>query len=578
MRRRFGEVVALRDVDLDVAAGEVVGLLGPNGAGKTTLLRIVATLLEPDGGQVAVCGTELGVDAAAVRRHLGLAGQYASLDPLLTARENLELVGSLYGIESRDCVQRSAALLESLGLHDVADRRVAAYSGGMRRRLDLGATLIGEPSLLLLDEPTSNLDPRSRIELWDLIDQIAARGSAVLITSQHLDEVERLADRVVVLRNGTVIADDQPRALRRRIGGQVLEIGIDGIAAQTTAEHVLADQGLTLRVDPATSRLTAAAHGLPAAAAAATALTASGIEATDFTLRSPSLEEAFLALTGDASEPTADEEVVGRATLAERTKPTVTHSPLRDIAVITGRYWRHLLRTPQSIFFAAVQPVLFVLGLDAVFGTLVEQQLGTDYIQFLLPGVIVMNLALAAGTTGVGLANDLQQGIIDRFRTLPMTHTAIIIGRTSTDLIRNAVALALMIAAGFAIGFRLDGGLPGGAAALAVALLFGYATTWVFAAVGLAVKDPQAAAFIGFAPVLVFVYLSSAWVPIDTMDGAVQAFARNQPVNVTIESVRGLANGTSPSTQTLQALAWSCALIVAFAALTTWQLRHATHT
>ena len=526
----------------------------------------------------SVCGRELADDAAAVRRHLGMAGQHASLDPLLTARENLELIGSLYGIGSRDCVERSSALLGALGLHDAADRRVATCSGGMRRRLDLGATLIGEPSLLLLDEPTANLDPHSRHELWDLIDQIAARGSAVLITSQHLEEVERLADRVVVLRSGSVIADDRPHALRRSVGGRILEIGFDDIAAQTTAERVLAHQGLALRSDPATSRLTAAApHGLAAAAAAATALTASGVDATDFTLRTPSLEEAFLALTGDTSEPTApDAGTVGRATLAAPSKPTVTRSPVRDVAVITGRYWRHLVRTPQSVFFAAVQPVLFVLGLDAVFGTLVERQLGTEYIQFLLPGVVVMNLALAAGTTGVGLATDLQQGIIDRFRTLPMTHTAIIIGRTSTDLIRNAIALALMIAAGFAIGFRLGGGVAGGAAALAVALVFGYATTWVFASVGLAVKDPQAAAFIGFAPVLVFVYLSSAWVPVDSMNGAVQAFARHQPVNVTIESVRGLANGTHPTSQTLQSLVWSVALVAVFAALTTRQLRRAT--
>jgi ABC-2 type transport system permease protein/oleandomycin transport system permease protein len=244
---------------------------------------------------------------------------------------------------------------------------------------------------------------------------------------------------------------------------------------------------------------------------------------------------------------------------------------------MTGRNWKRLIRTPESVFFAAVQPVLFVLGLTAVFGALVEDAIGGDYIQFLLPGVLVMQVTLAAGTTGVGLASDLRDGIVDRFRSLPLAPVAVLAGRTTTDLIRNAVAVAVMVAAGFAVGFRLDGGGPaGGVAALAVALLFGYATTWLFAAVGLAVRDPQAASFLGFAPVLLFVYLSSAWVPIDTMSDGVQGFARHQPVNVTIEAVRGLANGTAATGTVLQSLAWSVALVACFATLATRQLRRTT--
>ena len=238
---------------------------------------------------------------------------------------------------------------------------------------------------------------------------------------------------------------------------------------------------------------------------------------------------------------------------------------------MTGRYWKHLMRTPQSLFFATVQPLLFVVGLQAVFGDLVAEHLGENYIQFLLPGVIVMNLILAAGVTGVGLATDLQEGIIDRFRSLPMARGAVLVGRTTTDLARSTLAVAVMVIAGFALGFRLDGGLWGGLAAIAVALLFGYAATWVFAAVGLAVKDPQAANFVGFVPVLLFVYLSSAWVPIETMSGAVQGFARYQPVNATIESVRGLANGTDVTSQTLQSIGWSVALIALFSFIATRQ-------
>ena len=577
VEKRFGDVVALSGVDLEVDAGEVVGLLGPNGAGKTTLVRTVATLLVPDAGTVEVCGSG---DPSTIRTNIGLAGQYASVDELLTGRENLELIGRLYGIDAQACAARAADLLAAIGLEHAADRRVGTYSGGMRRRLDLGATLIGEPALLLLDEPTAGLDPRSRRDLWDLVDEIAGRGAAVLVTSQHIEEVERLADRVVVLRGGAVIADDVPGELRRRLGGQVLEVRADAGDVDAAAA-ALVGAGLSPRTDLPAGRITAAAAGgVAAAGVAAQALVAARIEPTELSLRTPSLEEAFFALTGDvdavagAADP--DDVAATSLTMTSRTRPVVSHSAIRDVAAVTGRYWKHLVRTPQSLFFATVQPILFVLGLQAVFAGLVEQVVGDDYIQFLLPGVIVMNLVLAAGTTGVGLATDLQEGIIDRFRSLPMAHVAVLAGRTTTDLLRSALALVIMVAAGMAIGFRFQGGLARGAAALAVALLFGYAVTWVFAAVGLAVRDPQAATFLGFAPVLLFVYLSSAWVPVDSMDGAVQAFARNQPVNVTIEAVRGLANGAPVTGEVLQSITWSVLLVVAFASIATRQLRRVT--
>ena len=582
----FGEVAALRDVDLEVRAGEVVGLLGPNGAGKTTLVRIIATLLDPDAGEVVVCGEDARRRPAAVRGHLGLAGQFASVDELLTGRENLVLIGRLYGLAADDARARADALLRSIGLDAAADRRVGTYSGGMRRRLDLGATLIGEPSLLLLDEPTTGLDPRSRLELWDLIDAIAERGAAVLITSQNLEEVERLADRVIVLDAGAVIADAHPQALQRQIGGHVLDVrvdtgapdGADGAIADAHRELVAA--GLDVRDDPARGRVTAPlAGGLPAAVATAQRLVDARVEPVEFALRVPSLEEAFLSLTGQAGEATDEAEATASpaaGALPDGERPSRTASAMRDVAVTTGRDIKRLLRTPQLLFFAAVQPVLFVLGLAAVFGDLVEQVLGDDYIQFLLPGVVVMQVALAAGATGVGLAADLQDGIIDRFRSLPMSQVAVLAGRTTTDLVRNALTLTIMVVAGFVLGFSLRGGLLRGLAALGLALLFGYAATWVFASVGLAVKDPQAANFIGFAPVLLFVYLSSAWVPIETMSGAVQGFARHQPVNVTIEAVRGLANGTEATGEIVQSIAWSLALLAGFGVLATRQFRRVT--
>ena len=296
--RSFGDVAALNGVDLEVRAGEVVGLLGPNGAGKTTLVRIVATLIEPDHGQVSVCGRDSSTSARAVRSRLGLAGQFASVDELLTGRENLELIGRLYGIAPADCRLRAEDLLVMLGLTAAADRRVSTYSGGMRRRLDLGATLIGEPSLLLLDEPTTGLDPHSRLELWDLIGDLAGRGTGVLITSQNLEEIERLAHRVIVLDNGEVIADDRPEALRRRIGGQILDVGVDARDVDATT-RALRTAGFDARPDRRRHRVTAATtDGIRAAADATHGLIEAHTEPTEFALRHPSLEEAFLTLTG----------------------------------------------------------------------------------------------------------------------------------------------------------------------------------------------------------------------------------------------------------------------------------------
>ena len=322
----------------------------------------------------------------------------------------------------------------------------------------------------------------------------------------------------------------------------------------------------------------ATTDGIHAAAEAARSLYDARTEPSEFALRMPSLEEVFLTLTGTAIERddgnASSVRLDGSATPI-RSRPVTTRSTSRDIAVVVGSDWKRLLRTPESLFFAAVMPVMFVLGLAAVFGDLVETVIGQDYIQFLLPGVLVMQVTLAAGATGVGLATDLRDGIIDRFRSLPMAQISVLTGRTTADLARNALAAAVMVAAGFAIGFRLDGGLASGAAALGIALLFGYAATWVFAAAGLAVKDPQAANFIGFAPVLLFVYLSSAWVPIETMNGAVQGFARHQPVNVTIEAVRGLANGTSDTNDIVTSLAWSIGIIATFGWLANRQFRKA---
>lgn len=237
---------------------------------------------------------------------------------------------------------------------------------------------------------------------------------------------------------------------------------------------------------------------------------------------------------------------------------------------VTGRALRRLRRTPQLLFFALVQPMLFVAALGPIFGRLVERQTGVDYAQYLIPGVLVMSITLAAGGTGVAVAEDVQAGVVDRFRSLPMPRHALLVGRTVADLCRNAAAMVLVVIVGLLLGFRFHQGLARGVAALALVALFGFALSWLFAAVGLAVRDVQAAQFVGFAPVLPLVFLSGAWIPVEAMAGPLQPFARNQPVNVTLEAVRSLVDstpGTSGTTSVLPAVLWSLALVTAFAPL-----------
>src|SRR5947207_2901919 len=239
LAKRFGEVVALDGIDFEVPAGSVFGLLGPNGAGKTTAVRVLATVIAPDGGRAEVLGHDVQREGEAVRHRIGLAGQNAAVDPNLTGRENLRLIGRLTQLPRGTIESRSGEILERFGLAEAADRPVRTYSGGMRRRLDVGAALVHRPPVLFLDEPTTGLDPEGRNELWEVIRELVADGTTVLLTTQYLEEADRLADRIVVINDGRVIADDTPAALKAQLGSTVTELGFaDSVEAGQAGDLV----------------------------------------------------------------------------------------------------------------------------------------------------------------------------------------------------------------------------------------------------------------------------------------------------------------------------------------------------
>ncbi|MGH3478253.1 MAG: ATP-binding cassette domain-containing protein [Pseudonocardiaceae bacterium] len=305
--KRFGETTALDGVDLAVRAGTVLGLLGPNGAGKTTAVRVLATLLRPDAGHATVGGYDVVRDAHQVRQLIGLTGQYAAVDEALTGTENLQLIGRLLGMSRQGSKQRARELLARFGLADAAGRAARTYSGGMRRRLDLAASLVGQPQLLFLDEPTTGLDPRSRLDLWSLVRSLVADGVTVLLTTQYLDEADQLADEIAVIDGGRVIATGTPDELKAKTGSRSLAVRPADQADVATVISVVGQlTGVAPEVD---GQLVTAPITDPAVLPAVVRrLDNAGVVITELTLRNASLNEVFLSLTGHPAEESAKTE------------------------------------------------------------------------------------------------------------------------------------------------------------------------------------------------------------------------------------------------------------------------------
>ena len=315
LQKRFGEVHALRGVDLSVPRGTVLGVLGPNGAGKTTAVRILTTLIEPTGGRALVEGHDVVREPDQVRARIGLAGQSTAILDEMTGRENLVIIGRLFHLSRREAATRAADLLERFDLVDAADRPAKTYSGGMKRRLDLAASLVGRPAVLFLDEPTTGLDPRSRIGMWGIISDLVREGTTLLLTTQYLDEADELADEIVVIDHGRVIAAGTADQLKDRIGGDVLEFVVPERSRLGAAIEAVGQLGNgEPQVDRAAGKVTLAAGGAGSTLVveAVRRLDAVGVEPAGLVLRRPSLDDVFLALTGHAAEAEAGAGAQGR--------------------------------------------------------------------------------------------------------------------------------------------------------------------------------------------------------------------------------------------------------------------------
>jgi ABC-2 type transport system ATP-binding protein len=314
LAKSFGEVRAVDGVDLAVRAGSVYGVLGPNGAGKTTTIRMLATLLRPDAGSARVLGHDVVAEADTVRGLVSLTGQLASVDEDLTGRENLVLLARLLGLKRADAKTRAGELLEAFDLAEAAGRLVKNYSGGMRRRLDIAASLVVTPELLFLDEPTTGLDPRSRNQVWDIIRSLAATGTTILLCTQYLDEADQLAEGIAVIDHGRVIAEGTPAQLKASVGSGALHVRLLDPERRPEAERILASELGTVHLEADPAALSAPCSDADRAADAVAELARSDVQIAGFSLGQPSLDEVFLALTGHpADDQTPDDAVEERA-------------------------------------------------------------------------------------------------------------------------------------------------------------------------------------------------------------------------------------------------------------------------
>lgn len=647
LTKSYKNVKALKGIDLEVPRGTVLGLLGQNGAGKTTAVRILTTLLKPDGGYAEVVGFNVVKEARALRSHIGLTGQDMALDDHLTGRESLEIVGRLYRLSTREARKRADALLEQFSLSHAAGRTVKTYSGGMRRRLDLAASLIGDPEILFLDEPTTGLDPLSRTSLWEIIEGLVNDGTTLLLTTQYLEEADRLADDIAVVDSGLIIAKGTPEELKDKIGNDILELTMNDTDELTKAISSLSEIRSigTPQVNSPEKRVSISLHeGSHQISGILRALDEDGITVSDIALHRPSLDDVFLTLTGHDTSIPVDNGTMSRSmvdrpvtgvSVAEKSvtsgtdtgtsiyttpatptedarkqdsmsvpnasgvdnldtttpipasdtsspgtdtsSPHSSVSPTRHMFTFTGDFMtimkRNLLRyirLPNLIVWNTVQPVMFVLLFTYVFGGIIKFVVHQAYIDFLMPGIFIQAAVFGSTQTGIGISEDMDKGMIDRFKSLPMARMAVLAGRTMSDSVRNVGVVLLMTGVGAILGFRFHNGVGLFIAALALVVAFGLAFSWISAVIGLLAGDPESTQAAGFVWILPLTFASSAFVPVASMPGWLQAFAKADPVTHAVDTLRILLSGGALQVSLIETLAWIVGILIVAIPLAVW--------
>ncbi|MCG8697361.1 MAG: ATP-binding cassette domain-containing protein [Bacteroidales bacterium] len=578
--KSFGNKKVLKGIDLNIKKGSIHAILGPNGSGKTTLIRIFSTLIKANSGTIKVAGHDVFNEPAKVRSAISLTAQNASVDEELTGYENLFLFARLMGFPVKEARQRANELLNLFELKKAANKLVNTYSGGMRRRLDIAATIVRRTELLYLDEPTTGLDPHSRNALWDIIRGLAAKGTTVLLTTQYLEEAEQLADRISVIDDGVVISEGTGDELKASVGNNMLHVYLNG-QDKNFLESVLEQMQLKpTKSDGDGKKLTFPVSGQSEAIGVLSKLESKNVEITAFNLSRPDLTEVFLSLTGNqkvkngTSNPVVEsnEAVPGSISIEN----LLAHAePNKKVGVLSNKLmfgWRNLVKIkhiPEQFVDVLITPIMFTFMFTYIFGGALAGSTKA-YLQFFIPGILVQTFAFNAMYSGMNINNDVTKGIFNRFRSLPIWLPAPLSGLFIGDFFRHLISGIIVLLLGFVLGFRSDAGFFAFAASFLLMIFFAMSISLVFIILGLTMRNISAVMSVGWLMMMPLVFMSNIFTDPGTMPNWLQTFIQYNPLAWQVDAVRGLLAANVSGAAIFKAISASVVITLLLFPITTW--------
>lgn len=581
IEKSFGKKKVLNGISLKINKGSIHAILGPNGSGKTTLIKILSTLLKADGGQIKVGGYDIAVDPHKIRESISLTGQNASVDEELTGYENLYLFARLLGYPATEARQRANELLLAFDLKDAGNKLVKMYSGGMRRRLDIAASIVKVTDILFLDEPTTGLDPRSRNSLWSIIRNLAKQGTTILLTTQYLEEAEQLADKITVIDEGKIISEGTSDELKASIGNNILHVHLNGVNHDHLDTVLKGIEGLFAQVVRDNKKIIFPVSDQKQAITILGELQKNGIEITAFNLSRPDLTEVFLSLTGNKKVSTDDPDLNDEG-LPEKQSAgmSIDHllehaRPVHKSGFLGNKFmfgWRNIVKIkhiPEQFMDVLITPIMFTFMFTFLFGGALAGSTKA-YLQFFIPGILVQTLTFNAMYAGININNDLSKGIFDRFRSMPIWLPAPLSGIFIGDFFRHLISGSLVLLFGFILGFRSDAGFLAFIFSFLIMLFFAMSISWVFIIMGLTMRSTSAVMSFGWLILMPLVFMSNIFTDPATMPNWLQSFISYNPLAWQVDAVRGLLAGNPSGGAVFKALAASMVISILLFPLTVW--------
>jgi ABC-2 type transport system ATP-binding protein len=581
IEKSFGKKKVLNGINLKIKKGSIHAILGPNGSGKTTLIKILSTLLKANNGQIKVGGYDTVEHPHKVRESISLTGQNASVDEELTGFENLYLFARLLRYPTIEAKDRANELLLAFDLKESGNRLVKTYSGGMRRRLDIAASIVRVSEILFLDEPTTGLDPRSRNNLWTVIRSLAQKGTTILLTTQYLEEAEQLADKITVIDEGKVISEGTSDELKASIGNNMLHVhlnGVDPVLLDTVLGNMT---GVVAQVEKDQKKITFPVSGQKQAISILGELQNNNIEITAFNLSRPDLNEVFLSLTGrgkenhDGQELNSDEASEVPLTALPLMQVLEHTTPNRRSGLLGNKFmfgWRNLIKIkhiPEQFMDVLITPIMFTFTFTFLFGGALAGSTQA-YLQFFIPGILVQTFTFNAMYAGININNDLSKGIFDRFRSMPIWLPAPLSGIFIGDFFRHIISGSLVLVFGFILGFRTEAGIPALAFSFLIMIFFAMSVSWVFIIMGLTMRSASAVMSFGWLILMPLVFMSNIFTDPVTMPKWLQTFISYNPLAWQVDAVRGLLSGTASGKAIFAALGASVGISAVLFPITIW--------